>query len=89
VIAPTNTADDWRAKLIELAKQFPGAGETLRGHPALALRTSGAIAATLFEVLSCVRARTARDFAFRSIPTPIAWRSIERNVRLIRSKLFR
>ena len=87
VIAPTNAAADWQRRLVELAKGFPGEGEKLAHHPALAARRRQVIARQLFDVL--VRARAAVPFEFRATPTPTVLRSLEQGIRSIRSRLLR
>jgi hypothetical protein len=80
VIVPTNSAADWRDRMIELAKGFPGEGMKLARHPALAGRQRQVIARQLFEVLSRACAATGRTFNYRSLPTPSAYYWLKRGM---------
>jgi hypothetical protein len=88
-IAPTNSAEDWRNAILNVAGRFPDGGNELAEHAAFVSRRPSIIARQFLAVLSGTRDATARPIGFRAMPTPAVFRRIERGFRDLRSRLFR
>jgi hypothetical protein len=86
-ITEANTAQAWRESILRVVERFPTGGNELAAHPAIAARRPSVIAKELLKVLT--DSRNPMPVGFRAVPTPAIFRTTERALRKLRSRLFR